>query len=155
MTSCKSYFWNESSLTNLATWFISRSSQFLTAWTSPQGLLECPHDTAASFSQSGGSKRQQDTSYIFYDLASEVILHHLSNILLATQIIHIECERELHRHVNARRWEQWRASLEAGYHSRKYQSVKQESFPRNMHIAISTTWTGRNSGANVINAHII
>lgn len=74
----------------------------------------------------------------FYDLASEVTLHHLDNTLMAAQLSHVECERGLHKDQNT-------GGENIGGHlgswlpqNRKYQGAKQECLARNVHIATTT-----------------
>ena len=52
-----------------------------------RGLLEYPHDMAASFPQSKCSTREQGGSHgVFHDLVSEATHHYFCNILVVTQV---------------------------------------------------------------------
>ena len=56
------------------------------------------------FSNTTVQKHQFFDSNFFYDRGSEVILHHFSSGLLATQVVPAQCGWGLHKGVNIRKW---------------------------------------------------
>ena len=74
------------------------------------GLLDWPHNMAASGPPRAHGPREQDRSCnIFDDLATEFTLHHFCSILLVTQVSPVQCERGPYGGVNTKRYS-WGAS---------------------------------------------
>lgn len=83
---------------------------------------------AADFPQEEGVWDTRWKLQCISNLASEVIHHHYSNVLLGILVALIQCERELHKGVYIRSWGSLGAILEAAYHNTLFKFIKNGYF---------------------------
>lgn len=71
----------------------------------PTGLLDCPHNVVAGFSQNEGSRRQseKEAALSFVNLFLEVVLWHFQNILLVAQVSPVQHRSGAYTSVSTRR----------------------------------------------------
>lgn len=88
---------------------VGRRLLSLTIWTSLEGFLRVLMMFSWILPEKWSKREWSGSHNVFYDIASEVTLCHVYDILMVTQVSPSICGRGPHKSVNTRRWESsWR-----------------------------------------------